>query len=73
MFGLVVLMSQWFAPTKLVITYEGSEPVEDVLERDADGNVTRIHLPEKLIIMANHQVRPINRFFMLILNRIPIF
>jgi hypothetical protein len=54
---VLVLVSQWFAPTKFVITVEGSEDQFGIFERDAKGNVTSLRLPGKLVVMANHQVR----------------
>jgi hypothetical protein len=56
-FYLPVLVTQLFAPTSFVITYDGPDDVESVLERDAAGQVVRINLPQKLVIVANHQVR----------------
>ena len=56
-FHLPVLVTQLFAPTSFVITYEGPDDVDSVLERDAAGQIVRINLPQKLVIMANHQVR----------------
>ncbi len=61
-----VLVSQLFAPTTLHVTFEregaGSftdEEIERVVERDPSGRVVLLHLPEKAILIANHQVRPI--------------
>ncbi|KIO31945.1 hypothetical protein M407DRAFT_241659 [Tulasnella calospora MUT 4182] len=52
---LVVLMCQWFAPTKFVITTEGMD--ESIFVKDPKtGKVTDIKLPEKLVIISNHQV-----------------
>lgn len=51
-----VLVTQWFAPTKFVITFEGTEKQSDVFETDAQGNVLSIKLPDKVVIMGNHQV-----------------
>lgn len=50
-----VLMCQWFAPTKFVITTEGMD--ESIFVKDPKtGKVTDIKLPEKLVIISNHQV-----------------
>ena len=53
----VVLICQWFAPTKVLITLEGDNiKDEDFIVKDEVGNVVGLKLPEKLVIMANHQV-----------------
>ena len=59
----IVLMCQWFAPTKLRITFEtqglGSftpEQINSYIIRDADGKVIALDLPTKFILIANHQV-----------------
>ncbi|KAG8955404.1 hypothetical protein FRC04_008755 [Tulasnella sp. 424] len=52
---LILLMCQWFAPTKFVITTEGMD--ESIFEKDPKtGKVTSINLPKKLVIISNHQV-----------------
>ncbi|KAJ6574835.1 acyltransferase-domain-containing protein [Mycena capillaripes] len=60
---LLVLMSQWFAPTKLVISFEqkgkGSftaEEIERIVVKNKDGQVVSLDLPTKFILIANHQV-----------------
>lgn len=57
------LMNQWFAPTKLAITFETEgqgklteEEIQYLVERDASGKVTALHLPPKSVIISNHQV-----------------
>ena len=59
-----VLMCQWFAPTKLVVTFEtegqgrfSPEELRGLVERDETGRVIRLHLPKKTVLIANHQVR----------------
>lgn len=66
-----VLVSQWFAPTKFVVTVERTEGQCDIFEKDAAGNVIDLTLPDKLVIMANHQVSAANdtRHSKLILTR----
>ena len=56
-------MCQWFAPTKLRITFEtqglGSFTPEDInryVIRDTDGKVIALDLPTKFVLIANHQV-----------------
>jgi hypothetical protein len=53
-----------------VITYEGPEPEENIFERDSEGNVTRIKLPQKLVIMANHQVCLVSTTLLALIIRI---
>jgi hypothetical protein len=57
-------MSQWFAPTKLVISFEqqgkGSfteEEIERIVVKNENGQVEWLDLPTKFILIANHQVR----------------
>ncbi|KAG9314536.1 acyltransferase-domain-containing protein [Chiua virens] len=61
--ALLNLMIQWFAPTKLSITFETEgqgkfteEEIRSIVERDASGKVTALHLPSRCIIISNHQV-----------------
>ena len=56
-------MCQWFAPTKLRITFEtqglGSFTPEEInryVIRDTDGKVIALDLPTKFVLIANHQV-----------------
>ncbi|KAF8649789.1 hypothetical protein AX16_005555 [Volvariella volvacea WC 439] len=60
---LLILMCQWFAPTSLKITFEkegmgkfSDKEIEQIVVRDAAGNVTSLNLPDKFILIANHQV-----------------
>ncbi|THH10539.1 hypothetical protein EW145_g1245 [Phellinidium pouzarii] len=59
---LITLACQLFAPTTLRVTFETDgigafslEEIENVVERDASGNIVRLCLPKKLVIIANHQ------------------
>ncbi|KAF8140072.1 acyltransferase-domain-containing protein [Boletus edulis] len=61
--ALLNLMNQWFAPTKLSITFETEgqgkfteEEIQNVVERDGSGKVIALHLPSKSVIISNHQV-----------------
>ncbi|KAI0824184.1 acyltransferase-domain-containing protein [Trametes gibbosa] len=62
--ALLVLSSQWFAPTQLVLSFETeglgaftAEEIATVVERDAaSGNVVGLRLPQKAALIANHQV-----------------
>ena len=63
-FTLLDLMNQWFAPTKLSITFETEgqgrfteKEILSMVERDASGKVIALHLPSKCVIISNHQVR----------------
>ncbi|KZT41410.1 hypothetical protein SISSUDRAFT_981995 [Sistotremastrum suecicum HHB10207 ss-3] len=50
-------MCQWFAPVDMIITTEGEYfRRAGVIEKDADGQVTKINLPSKIVMVANHQV-----------------
>ncbi|OCH96558.1 hypothetical protein OBBRIDRAFT_787114 [Obba rivulosa] len=60
---LIVLVTQWFAPTTLVISFEKHGPgrfteeeLNHLVERDGNGRVATIHLPQKAVLIANHQV-----------------
>jgi hypothetical protein len=57
-------MCYWFAPTKLVITFETEGMgafTQDELDRyvvkDEDGTPVALDLPTKFVLIANHQVR----------------
>ena len=56
-------MSQWFAPSRLVITFERDGPgafstdeIRDIAIRGGDGLVLGLNLPKKSVLIANHQV-----------------
>ncbi len=58
-------MSQWFAPTKLVVTFEREgmgrftdEEIERLVVKDPRGKVVSLNLAQKSVLIANHQVRP---------------
>jgi hypothetical protein len=58
-----VLMCQWFAPSRLVITFEHDGPgafsideIRDMTSQGGDGRVLDL-LPKKSVLIANHQVR----------------
>jgi hypothetical protein len=60
-----VLMSQWFGPTRLIITFQLDGPgafsqdeIDNIAVRGRDGRVSSLNLPRKCILVANHQVRP---------------
>ena len=59
----VVLASQWFAPTNLVLSFETEgqgkftpEEIDGLVERDRNGRVVSLNLPQKSVLIANHQV-----------------
>jgi len=56
-------MSQWFAPTKLVVTFEtqgmgrfSPEEIDLFLIKDTGGKPIALNLPTKFVLTANHQV-----------------
>lgn len=56
-------MCQWFAPSRLVITFEHDGPgafaideMRDIVIRGRNGRVLGLNLPRKSILIANHQV-----------------
>jgi len=58
-----VLMCQWFAPSRLVITIErdgpgafSTEEIREIVIRGRDGRVLGLKLPIKSVLIANHQV-----------------
>lgn len=61
--GCLALMCQLFGPTKMRITFETEgegaftrEEIEQIVVRDASGRVVELRLPNRLVIIANHQV-----------------
>lgn len=57
---LLVLVSSIWAPTVLRITVDSNDKhldLREIIQRDAAGAATGIALPERMVLMANHQVR----------------
>ncbi|KAL0580279.1 hypothetical protein V5O48_001696 [Marasmius crinis-equi] len=59
---LLILMCQWFAPTKLAITFETKgkgafreDEIEDIVVKNDKGEVVSLNLPQKFVYIANHQ------------------
>ncbi|TXT06073.1 hypothetical protein VHUM_03546 [Vanrija humicola] len=52
---LLIAITVLFAPTSLIITTDESIDDSTLVERDHKGRVTRINLPDRLVLMANHQ------------------
>ncbi len=57
-------MSQYFAPTRLIVTFEligpgafSQEEVDKIAVRGSNGQVLALKLPQKSVLIANHQVR----------------
>ena len=57
-------MCQWFAPTKLEITFETegkgrftAEDLQTAIVRDPAGEILYLNLPTKFALVSNHQVR----------------
>jgi len=60
---LLILMCQWFAPTKLSITFEtegkgcfNPEDIEGLVVRNQAGDVVSLNLPTKFVLISNHQI-----------------
>ncbi|PPQ72722.1 hypothetical protein CVT26_003017 [Gymnopilus dilepis] len=60
---LMILMCQWFAPTKLLVTFETEgmgaftqDEIDRFIVKDSDGNNIGLNLPTKFVLIANHQV-----------------
>ncbi|KAF5368472.1 hypothetical protein D9758_002417 [Tetrapyrgos nigripes] len=60
---LLILMCQWFSPTKLRITFEtegkgafSRDEIDRIVVRDKKGRVVSLDLPTKFVLIANHQV-----------------
>ncbi|KAM5538195.1 hypothetical protein V8D89_008082 [Ganoderma adspersum] len=61
--ALLVLSSQWFGHTELVISFETEgqgmftpEEIEALVERDENGRVASLNLPKRSVLIANHQI-----------------
>jgi hypothetical protein len=57
-------MSQWCGPSKLVLTFEdegagkfSQEEIDDMTVKDKKGNILYLNLPQRAVVIANHQVR----------------
>ncbi|KAH8100592.1 acyltransferase-domain-containing protein [Cristinia sonorae] len=60
---LLLLICQWFAPTKFVITFEKAglgrfteEEIARLVIRDETGRIVQLKLPPKSVLIANHQM-----------------
>ncbi|KAF8167908.1 acyltransferase-domain-containing protein [Crassisporium funariophilum] len=60
---LQILMCQWFAPTKIRITFETQglgrftpAELERYVVKDKEGNAVGLDLPTKFVLIANHQI-----------------
>ncbi len=56
-------MCQWFAPTSIRVTFEtegkgkfSQEMIEQVVQKDENGDVVSLKLPDRFVLIANHQV-----------------
>nr|XP_018263820.1 acyltransferase [Kwoniella dejecticola CBS 10117]OBR85978.1 acyltransferase [Kwoniella dejecticola CBS 10117] len=52
---LLIVITVLFGPTSLVLTTDTPPSITNLVERDADGQMTKINLPDRLVVMANHQ------------------
>jgi hypothetical protein len=57
------MVSQWFAPSHLLITLEhdglgafSQDEIDNIAIRGMDGRVLGLNLPRKSVVIANHQV-----------------
>ncbi|EAU92909.2 hypothetical protein CC1G_03696 [Coprinopsis cinerea okayama7 len=62
-------VSKWFAPTKLVITFEREglgkftqEDIESYIQRNEQGEPVSLNLPTKFVYISNHQVRSLQTY-----------
>lgn len=63
-YRILVIMCQWFAPTKMHITFEREGPgaftdeeLETMLTLDSRGRVSSLNLPKRAVLISNHQAR----------------
>ncbi|OCF35476.1 acyltransferase [Kwoniella heveanensis BCC8398] len=52
---LLIAITVLFGPTSLVLTTDAPPSITGLVERDEKGNMTKLHLPDRLVLMANHQ------------------
>ncbi|WVQ98757.1 hypothetical protein IAU59_005888 [Kwoniella sp. CBS 9459] len=52
---LLIAITVLFGPTSLVLTTDAPPSITGLVERDEGGNMVRLHLPDRLVLMANHQ------------------
>jgi hypothetical protein len=59
-----VFMCQWFAPTKLRLTFEqkgkgrfSQADIDSMAVKDQNGKLVYLNLPTKSVLISNHQVR----------------
>lgn len=52
---VVILITVLFGPTSLVLTTDTPPSLTDLVERDDKGHLKRINLPDRLVVIANHQ------------------
>jgi len=53
---ILILVTQIFAPTNLVLTSDDSIDLNKAVKRDKNGKIISLHLPTHSIMMANHQI-----------------
>lgn len=54
----LIALVELFAPSEYVLTFDKScGPVQDILQSDDSNHITGLHLPERMIVIANHQVK----------------
>jgi hypothetical protein len=62
-YRLLVFATQVFAPTHILITFEREGPgrfteqeISEIVERNSSGEVVGLKLPDKSVMISNHQV-----------------
>lgn len=51
----VIAITVLCAPTSLVITTDEQPELATIVERDSNGDVVKINLPDRMVVIANHQ------------------
>jgi hypothetical protein len=60
----IVLMSQLCGPSKFIVTFEDEgqgrftqKEIDNMVVRDKKGTILYLNLPQKSVVISNHQVR----------------
>ncbi|RXK39525.1 acyltransferase [Tremella mesenterica] len=52
---LLIAITCLFAPHSIILTTDSPPSLTNLVERDENGRMTKINLPDRLVIMSNHQ------------------
>nr|XP_031862784.1 uncharacterized protein CI109_001796 [Kwoniella shandongensis]KAA5529856.1 hypothetical protein CI109_001796 [Kwoniella shandongensis] len=52
---LIILITVLFGPTSFVFTTDSPPSIHNLVERDTNGAMTKLNLPDRLVVMSNHQ------------------